>query len=90
MAAALDDSTLEAIKREIRENQSPYFDDEDFPYYYAKNGGDFKATCYEMLIVKSEDSTIAVSGLTTADTSAYFRRLASRFRSFNSGVLNGD
>jgi hypothetical protein len=88
--ATLDDVTLANIKREIRENQSPYFEDGDFPYYYEKNGGDFNATCYEMLLVKAEDSTISVSGLTTQDTSAYFRRLASRFRPFNTGVLPSD
>ena len=45
------------------------------------------ATIYEMLILKSEDSTISVSGLNTTDTSNYFKRLASRFKSFNSGTL---
>jgi hypothetical protein len=72
---------------EIREAQSPYFSDEDIAYYLAKNGGDVSATCYELLIIKSEDSTIAVSGLSTGDTSGYFKRLASKFRKSNSGVL---
>ena len=40
-----------------------------------------------MLIVKSEDSTIQVSGLTTQDTSSYFKRLASRYRKRNTGNL---
>lgn len=81
---------IERIKRETRENQSPYFDDGDIEYYLAKNGGDVDATIYELLLVKAEDSTISVSGLSTADTSAYFRRLASRYRRYNSGVLSGD
>lgn len=79
---------IDIIKREIRENQSPYFDDDDFMYYLNKNNGDVNATIYEMLIIKSEDSTISVSGLTTQDTSAYFKRLASKFKRFNSGVLS--
>jgi hypothetical protein len=78
---------VEMIKRETRENMSPYFDDGDIEYYLAKNGGDVKATIYELLLIKAEDSTISVSGLSTQDTSAYFRRLASRYRSYNSGVL---
>ena len=81
---------IERIKRETRENQSPYFDDGDIEYYLAKTGGDVDATIYELLLVKAEDSTISVSGLSTADTSAYFRRLASRYRRYNSGVLSGD
>lgn len=78
---------IERIKREVREEQSPYFDDDDFEYYLAKNGGDVEATIYEMLIVKSEDSAISVSGLNTQDTSGYFKRLASRYKPFNSGIL---
>ena len=77
------------IRKEIREVQSPYFDEEGFVHYLTKNNGDVNATIYEMLIIKSEDSTISVSGLTTQDTSSYFKRLASRYRQFNSGALKG-
>ena len=80
---------VERIKQEVRENQSPYFDDDDYQYYLDKNGGDVDATIYEMLIIKSEDSTISVSGLSTHDTSAYFKRLASRYKRYNSGILSG-
>lgn len=80
---------IERIKREIREEQSPYFEDDDFQYYLDKNGGNVNATIYEMLIIKSEDSTISVSGLNTEDTSSYFKRLASRYKQFNSGILEG-
>lgn len=77
------------IRREIRETQAPYFDEEDFLHYLSKNNGDVNLTIYEMLIIKSEDSTISVSGLSTQDTSAYFKRLASRYKPFNSGVMVG-
>lgn len=78
---------IEKIKIEIREEQSPYFEDADFSYYLNKNGGDVNATIYEMLIIKSEDSTISVSGLNTHDTSSYFKRLASRYKTHNTGIL---
>lgn len=77
------------IRKEIREAQAPFFDEDDFLHYLEKNNGDVDATIYEMLIIKSEDSTISVSGLTTQDTSSYFKRLASRYRQFNSGALKG-
>lgn len=80
---------IERIKKEVREEQAPYFEDDDFLYYLEKNGGNVDATIYEMLIIKSEDSSISVSGLTTHDTSSYFKRLASRYRQFNSGTLQG-
>lgn len=81
---------IERIKKEIREAQAPYFDDDDFEYYLSKNNGDVDATIYEMLIIKSEDSAISVSGLSTADTSGYFKRLASKYKQFNSGILKGE
>lgn len=81
---------IDFIRREIREIQAPYFEEEDFVHYLKKNDGDVNATIYEMLIIKSEDSSISVSGLSTQDTSSYFKRLASRYRRFNSGILEGD
>lgn len=78
---------IERIKKEIREEQAPYFEEDDFQYYLDKNEGNVNDTIYEMLIIKSEDSAISVSGLTTQDTSRYFKRLASRYKTFNSGVI---
>lgn len=86
----MDYTVLQRIRTEIRESMSPYFEDSDIEYYYNKNNGDVNATIYELLIVKSEDSTISVSGLNTGDTSEYFKRLASRYRRYNSGVLSDD
>jgi hypothetical protein len=80
---------IERIRKEIREEQAPYFEEDDFQYYLEKNNGNVDAAIYEMLIIKSEDSSISVSGLTTADTSSYFKRLASRYKQFNSGTLKG-
>lgn len=80
----------ERIYKEIREEQSPYFDEGDIEYYLNKNGGDVNATIYEMLIIKSEDSSLSLSGVNTADTSGYFKRLASKYKRFNSGNLAGD
>lgn len=80
---------IERIKKEVREEQAPYFEEDDFQYYLDKNNGNVDATIYEMLIIKSEDSTISVSGLATADTSAYLKRLASRYKQFNSGIIQG-
>lgn len=82
-------SDIERIKKEIREAQCPFFEEDDFKYYLDKNNGNVNDTIYEMLIIKSEDSTITVSGLSTHDTSSYFKRLASRYKPFNSGILTG-
>lgn len=80
---------VERVYKEIREEQAPYFEEGDIEYYLEKNNGDVDATIYEMLIIKSEDSSVEVSGLITGDTSGYFKRLASRYKKFNSGTLIG-
>ena len=82
-------AAYDIILRELREADCPFFTEDDINYYLAKNGGNVEDTLYEMLIIKSEDSTISVSGLSTTDTSKYFKRLASRHKSFNTGILEG-
>lgn len=80
---------VERVYNEIREEQSPYFEDGDIEYYLEKNHGNVEATIYEMLIIKSEDSSLSLSGVNTKDTSGYFKRLASKYKQFNSGTLIG-
>lgn len=80
---------IELIRLEIREDMAPYFNDGEIEKFYEKNKHDVEKTIYELLIIKAEDSNLVLSGLTTQDTSSYFRRLASTHRRFNSGVLTG-
>ena len=80
---------VERVYKEIREEQSPYFEDGDIEYYLEKNHGNVEATIYEMLIIKSEYSSLSLSGVNTTDTSGYFKRLASKYKQFNSGTLIG-
>lgn len=80
---------VERVYKEIREEQSPYFEDGDIEYYLEKNHCNVEATIYEMLIIKSEDSSLSLSGVNTTDTSGYFKRLASKYKQFNSGTLIG-
>ena len=86
----MDAKVRAAIEIEVREPQAPYFTDDEIEYYYDKFEGDFERTVYELLIIKAEDSTISVSGLSTRDTSAYFRKLASKHRTYNSGILSSE
>lgn len=85
----IENPDVKRVYKELREEQIPYFEDGDIEYYLAKNNGDVNATIYEMLIIKAENSSVEVSGLITGDTSGYFRRLASRYKQFNSGTLIG-
>lgn len=79
-------SLLEQLKIETQETDYPCFTDEQLQYYLAKNGQDLRKTCYEVLILKSQNSTLALSGYTSADTSGYFKRLAQKFVDYQSFV----
>lgn len=82
-------NSIADLKTILREEDVPYFTTEELEFYLKENGGDYKATAYECLLIKAENTTLTVSGLSLADTSKYFRRLASRYRPCNSGVLRG-
>lgn len=81
--------SIEDLKIVLRENDIPFFTDQELDFYLKENDGDYRRTAYQCLCVKAENTTLSISGLTTADTSAYFRRLASRYRPNNSGILKG-
>lgn len=80
---------LEGLKIVLREEDVPFFSDKQLEFYLRKNGGDYNKTAYECLLVKAENTSLSISGLSTGDTSKYFRRLAARYRPHNSGVLGG-
>lgn len=80
---------IERAKKLLREEECPFFNDDDIQFYLLENSGNFNKAMYHMFIVKSEDTTLNVSGLSCADTSKYFRRLAQKYRPNNSGNLKG-
>lgn len=82
-------SNLDNLKLILREGDIPFFTDEQLEFYLSQNQGDVRDAAYQCLLIKAEDTTLSVSGLSTADTSKYFRRLASLYRPFNSGILKG-
>ena len=82
-------NSLEDLRTILREADIPFFTDEQLQFYLGENNGDYQATAYQCLLIKAEDTTLSVSGLSAADSSKYFRRLAARYRPHNSGVLRG-
>lgn len=82
-------SSLEELRLVLREDDVPFFTDEQLLFYIKENNGDYNATAYQCLLIKAEDTTLSVSGLSASDSSKYFRRLASRYRPHNSGILKG-
>lgn len=82
-------SKRERIKKLLREVECPFFGDDDIDFYLSENNGNENKTLYQMFLIKAEDTTLSVSGLSCADTSKYFRRLAQRYRQNNSRQLKG-
>ena len=80
--------TLDRLKFILRESEMPMFTDEELQSY-LDNSDSFELALYELLLLKSENTGLQVSGLTIQDTSSYFRRLAQTYRPHNSGVLGG-
>lgn len=80
-------STLDKLKMVLRENDCPMFTDEELEFYLEDNGNDFNRTAYRCLLLKSENTTLNLSGFETGDTSKYFRRLAQKYRTNNSRIL---
>ena len=78
---------LTELKFNLREKQCPYFDEQDLQFLLEKNNNDVRKATYEGLIIKAEVTGLNVSGLTTQDSSSYFKMLASNFVKTNSGVL---
>lgn len=82
-------SNIEDLKIVLREEDIPFFTDEQLNFYLRENGGNYDLTAYQCLLIKAEDTTLQVSGLSAADSSKYFRRLAAKYRPNNSGILKG-
>lgn len=82
-------SNLEDLKIVLREEDVPFFTDKQLEFYLKENNGDYRATAYQCLLIKAEDTTLSVSGLSAGDSSKYFRRIAAKYRPNNSGVLRG-
>ena len=81
-------TTLEKLKLELRETSSPFFSDEELNYYLEKNNNDFNKTAYECLLLKSEDDSISLpGGLSLANNSNYWLRLARKYRPNGSRCL---
>ncbi len=83
-------SSIEKMMVILREADIPFFSEEDLQFYLDENNGDINAALYQCLLIKSEDTTLEVNGLSIADSSKYFKRLAARYRPNNTGTLVGD
>lgn len=79
---------IQELKLILREEISPFFTDEEIAYYLNKNNGNINNAAYECLLLKAEDDSIALpGGLTLANNSAYWLRLAKKYKPNGSRIL---
>lgn len=80
---------IQKMKAILKEDTMPLLSD-DVLELLLRESDSFNEAIYRAAIMKSEDTTLNVSGLSTADTAAFFLRLARLYRPNNSGTLKGD
>lgn len=80
---------IEKLKIMLREKAVPFFSDEELSLQLEQDGGDVELAAYHCLIIKAEECSLNVSGLTLADSSAYWLRLASMYRPNCTTVVKG-
>lgn len=81
------DEKLKELMFNLRESQCPFFEQDELTYLLNKNNGDVNKASYEGLLIKAEVTGLSVSGLTTKDSSSYFKMLASHYVETNTGIL---
>ena len=81
-------NSIDELKLILREDDIPFFTDEQINKYTALYET-LDLALYAMLMVKAENTQIQIAGMSTQDTSSYFRKLARQYRPNNSGILKG-
>lgn len=80
---------IDELRLLCREDQVPFFEETELWYQLGRAGGDVNLAAYRCLIIKAENCTVQVSGLTLPDTSAYWLRLAASVRPSGSCIIKG-
>lgn len=81
-------NSIDELKLILREDDIPFFTDEQISKYITLYET-LDLALYAMLMVKAENTQMQIAGMSTQDTSSYFRKLARQYRPNNSGILKG-
>lgn len=80
---------VDTLKTILREKEVPFFDEDELKMQLERAGEDVELAAYHCLIIKAEECSLSVSGLSLADSSAYWLRLASMYRPNCTSVRRG-
>lgn len=81
-------ANLARLKGILREDEMPLLSETELAYL-LESSDSLDEAVYRGAIMKSENTTLQISGMSTADTSNYFLRIAAMYRPNNSGTLGG-
>ncbi len=80
---------LAQLRINLREEQVPFFDDMELQRQLERADFDVDLASYRCLIIKAEECSLSVSGLSIADSSAYWLRLAAMYRPIGTTIVKG-
>ena len=80
---------LTQLRINLREEQVPFFDDMELQRQLERADFDVDLASYRCLIIKAEECSLSVSGLSIADSSAYWLRLAAMYRPIGTTIVKG-
>lgn len=80
---------LTQLRINLREEQVPFFDDMELQRQLERADFDMDLASYRCLIIKAEECSLSVSGLSIADSSAYWLRLAAMYRPIGTTIVKG-
>lgn len=83
------DKELSQLRINLREDKVPFFDNLELQRQLERANFDVDLATYRCLIIKAEECSLSVSGLSIADSSAYWLRLAAMYRPIKTTIVKG-
>lgn len=83
------EKSISDLKMALREKEVPFFEDAELQYHLEMAAGNVELAAYHCLVIKAEECSLSVSGLSLADSSAYWLRMASMYRPNCTAVMKG-
>ena len=80
-------ATIDTLKTILREDEIPFFTDEELQTQIELANDDLETAAYNCAIIKAENCALTVSGLSIADSSAYWLRVAAMYRPVNTVIV---
>lgn len=78
---------LKTLKANLREEQYPFFTEEELEKIYAECGCDMAEATYRALLIKAESDSLKLSDMTLESSRQYWLSLAALYRKNRTGTM---